>query len=463
MRFSRWVVFTFAMHLLVVALDKGSGFVLLLILSDEQALKGASDILNTLPFVMMAVANLGFATSSVYFLRRGEFEPQQVAGTTSLLAIVWGGGISLLAIVASQTVLPALKPSWSYDLGYVVPICLTVPFLLTTSYFNSIQLAVDRIRDYNFVHVAASAAFLPLFLVFYFVVGAPVIHSLAIARFTGAVLVTVLTLWMLRHVVRWRPKFDGRFFRNGLRFGWRANVTSTLTYLNHRIDLYLLPFLFLAGGALTGRDLAQAQLKELAIYSLAVTFAELVWHFPEGTRDLFFSKVAGSSPEQARVFTPTLSRLCLTVAVAGAIAIYLLVDPVLTVVMPDDDWTRLWEARVMPALACLVPGTVAFTVAKILQNDLAARGHLNHCIVACILVLVTMVGLDVVLIPQHGAIGAAIASSVGYFVSSVYSLFAYRMTGGAGYAECLFPRRSDLEYARDLVDAIREKVLRPRT
>ncbi len=90
MRFRRWVVFTLAVHIAVIVLDKGAGLILWKILEDQPELKGATDLLTTLPFVMMAVANLGLATALVYHLRRKNFQVVDVARTTSMVALVWG-------------------------------------------------------------------------------------------------------------------------------------------------------------------------------------------------------------------------------------------------------------------------------------------------------------------------------------------------------------------------------------
>lgn len=457
MRFRRWVVFTFAVHVLIIVLDKGSGLVLYKILEGQPEMKGAADMLTVLPFIMMAVANLGLATSTVFFLRKQQFGLEPVAGTTSLVALVWGSAAAGIAILLSQTLLPLLGPNWGFSLSYVVPICLCVPFLLTASYFNSIQLALDKVRDYNLVQLTGSVVFLPLFLVFYYVGDTDAVHGIAWARLAGAMLLTAVTLWLLRGVVRWRPRMHWGFFRAGIGYGWKANLTSVLTYLNHRFDLYLVGFLFVASGALAPAELRDRQLEQVAFYSLAVTFAELVWHFPEAIRDLFFSKVAGSTHDQARTFTPVLCRLCVLVSVLGSVAIYFLVNPFMTLIS-SEKWPEIWQQPVLASLIVLFPGTVAYTIAKILQNDLAARGHLNQVIVACTLVLVTMVVLDIVLIPEHGAVGAAWASSIAYVVSSVYTLIAYSGRGGASIPQCLFARRVDLDYAHDLFAAIGEKV-----
>ena len=137
MRFRRWVVFTFAVHIAVIVLDKGGGLILLKILEDHPDIKGATDLLTTLPFVLMAVANLGLAASSVFLLRKKRFEVREVAETNSMVALIWGGTVAVTALLVSQFVLPLIQPEWDYNLAYVVPICLCVPFLLTTSYFNS--------------------------------------------------------------------------------------------------------------------------------------------------------------------------------------------------------------------------------------------------------------------------------------------------------------------------------------
>ena len=467
MRFARWVVFTFAIHVIVIFMDKGAGLVLYAITAENPQDKGAADLLTILPFIMMSVANLGLATASVYFLRRKEYTLEQVAETTSLVALIWGTLVAVLAILASQFVLPLIQPNWDFSLWYVIPICACVPFLLTTSYYNSIQLAADRVRDYNLVHLVASAVFLPVFFGLYFVVDSGVTNGIAFGRLLTAAVVTMVTLWMLRGIARWRPRMHWDFFKSGVTYGWKANLTSVLTYLNHRVDLYFLGFLYIP--KITGvgpQVLKDLQLEQVAFYSMAVTFAELVWHFPEATRDLFFSKVAGSTHEQARAFTPILCRLCLTAAGVGAVVVYFIVDPVMTCVdwvVQKDAWGAKWSEQVGGCMQALIPGTVAFTVAKILQNDLAARGHLNHCLVACCVVLVTMISLDIALVPSHGAFGAAVASSVAYGASAVYTLFAYWSAGGTNPSQCLLIRRSDWSYARQVIAAVREKIWRPRS
>jgi len=272
-------------------------------------------------------------------------------------------------------------------------------------------------------------------------------------------------VWMIRNLVRVRLGFDAGVLRRNVRYGWRANLTSVLTYLNHRVDLLVLGALFATDAALEWDIQQDLKLQQVAFYSMAVTFAELVWHFPEAMRDLFFSKVAGSTHEQARQLTPILARLGLVVSALAGIAIILVVDPVMGAVTwlldgPDNAWQNVWSEPVRDALLLLAPGTVGFTIAKILQADLAARNRLQSCVNACGMVLVVMLIFDVILIPDMGARGAAIASTIAYLSSSLYTLVAYSRNSGASIRECLIVRRSDWVYIREIGRSVWSKIRR---
>ncbi len=458
MNFRRWVVFTFLVHVLVVVVDKGAGLVLYLLAADRPEEKGAADLLSSLPFVFTAVCNLGLATGLVYHVRRKIYTAQQAAENTTLVALVWGSFVALLTIAILLLVFPLLGEDYELNPWLVVPICACIPLLLLFSYGNSIQLAVERIREWGVMHLVHSVTYLPLFLFFYWILGNSIVGGVVWGRLVTSLLVAGVTLLLLRGVVTLWPRLDRRYLVDNLRYGWRANLTSLLTYLNHRLDIYILGILFVA------QEGTSLGLQEVAFYSMAVTFAELVWHFPDAMRDLFFSKVASSTTEHARVLTPVLSRLALVVSLIGGIAIYLVIDPLMPVITrligKGEAWGQIWSEPVCEALLFLIPGTVGYTVAKVLQADLAARNHLQPCINAGLVVLFTMLLLDVLLIPNLGASGAAIASSIAYLASVSYTLVVYRLSGGARIRECLVLRLSDWRYVQDIAGAVMDKLRR---
>jgi len=475
MNFRRWVVFTFLIHVLVVLVDKGGGLILYLLTVNQPKEHGRAGIVASLPFILGAIANLGLATALVFLIRKKRYTPQVCFETSMAVALGWGGFIAVLAAVVTLYVLPWFGPEWTFNPMLVVPFCAVVPLLLVSSYANSTQLATERVRDYGLVHLVTSVAFLPAFFLFFYWFGASVPDgdvSTAVAwgRLLSTGIVVVLALWLVRKVVVLRARVHRDFLVDGIRYGWKANLTSTLTYLNQRIDLLVLfavLFSHHVGRKVdpqTAEDLANAQ---VAFYSMSVTWAELVWHFPEAMRDLFFSKVAGSSHAQARLLTPVLSRLGISLSLVGALAIVLLVDPIMGTITylargSSDKWFLDWSPTVGASLWMLVPGTVAFTVSKVLQADLAARDRLQTCVNAQVLLLVTMLGFDVALIPGYGAVGAAAASTIAYVVSTVYTLVAYGRQTGTPLMHCLLVQRSDFGYVREIVRAVLGKLRRKR-
>jgi len=485
MRFRRWVVFTFLVHALVVVADKSAGLVLYFLTKDQQEQHGAASLLASLPFILMALANMGLATSLVYHVRRGLYTAQQAMETALVVAFAWGGLIAGLAYVVTMYVLPLIRPEWSVSGWLLGPICLGVPLLLVMSYANSIQLATDRIRGYNLVHLFSSLAFLPLFLLAWWLWGKNAPLGVAWGRLAATGLVEVLAVLMIRKVVRLRPKLHREFLGDSIRYGWRANLTSVLTYLNHRIDLFVVAMLFVPlapdiaelANAMVADDAALSMpealieakkelvLGQVAFYSMAVTFAEMVWHFPEAMRDLFFSKVAGSTADRARVLTPTLVRISTVISVVAGVGIYLVVDPVMAVVtelLPGkgNAWNATWSGPVNEAMIWLIPGTVGFTIAKVLQADMMARNLTSQCVRGCWVVFVVMVGLDLLWVPSGGAAGAAQASSVAYLASSLYMLIVYKRDTGVRLRDCVLLRRSDLGYLTDIVKSVWSKILR---
>src|SRR5262245_20828106 len=112
MNFRRWVVFTFVIHLGIIAVDKNGGLILWWLTQNDPYEKGSADLLTTLPFILTAVANLGLATSLVYFVRRQKHSVDVVGETVTLVGLVWGSVVAGLALLFCEFVLPALRPEW---------------------------------------------------------------------------------------------------------------------------------------------------------------------------------------------------------------------------------------------------------------------------------------------------------------------------------------------------------------
>ena len=91
----------------------------------------------------------------------------------------------------------------------------------------------------------------------------------------------------------------------------------------------------------------------------------------------------------------------------------------------------------------LAPGIVLFSAARVLGNDIAARGRpLVNSVVAAISV-VCNIALNLVLIPRYGINGAAWASTASYSVLFVLTAAVYRRITRVPLRELVVPSRED--------------------
>lgn len=467
MNFRRGIVFALLMQVLIVGVDKGGGLILYLLCTNHASQYGFAGLVSTTPFVLMAFANLGLASSQVYFMRKGLFSAQQAFATNMTVAVVWGGTVAVVAAAAILWLLPLCNERLTFPAAIVLPLCAVVPLLLAASFANTLHLATDRVKQYTTVHLVTSLLFLPSFLGCFYLFGGLVeggdaSYAMAWGRLFSSVLVVALVLWLVRGIVRLQFGYHREYLREGLKYGWRSNLGATLAYLNHRLDLYIIGFVYVSTAPTEPERLAEIG-AEVGFYSIAVTWAELVWHFPDALRDLFFSKVAASTHEEARGLTPVLTRLALSASLVGGVVVLLVVDPVMGTITElvrgsSASWVTTWSPTVVASLVWLTPGTIAYTVSKVLHADLAGRNRQEVSLRAQWIAFVAMVVLDLILIPSHGALGAAAASSIAYVSATVYTLRAYSRETLVPVLRCLVPRRSDVVYFREIVSAVLEKL-----
>ncbi len=477
MSFKKSFLITIVFNLVILGLDKGAGLIMYYILQEHPEDKGVLDILGQLPFVLMVIANLGLASSLVYYTRRKEVSVKTAGETTSFVALIWGTFVAVMGLLAmaiwSWAQPDRLVPGWYL----LVPLFLATPLLLIISYRNSVLLVMDRIRIYNIVHLIPSILYLPILLCFYFLLDEGAAVSVVWARVLPIGILAVALVWYLRREIPPKPAFDPEYFRKAISFGWKANINSVLSYLNHRLDIILLIGLFyvptqeqvrlyMESHPLQGAPSVPVTpfsasvalvLREVAFYSLAVTLAELIWHFPEALRDLLFARVAGSHPDEASEITPLVCRNSLLLTSLGATGIWLVHDPFFRM-LSGPNWEGIWQAKVAGSLAILLPGAVCYTIAKVLQADLAGRGHIGTCIFLVGTVFVTMLIGDALFVPEGGARAAAAVSTVSYGLASLLTLLLYKRESGLPLHVILIARPSDFRHYKELIGDLFRRV-----
>jgi O-antigen/teichoic acid export membrane protein len=209
-------------------------------------------------------------------------------------------------------------------------------------------------------------------------------------------------------------------FAFGLR-GWLGNLAS---FLNFRLDQILMGFISTSAA--------------LGVYAVAVNGSEILLYVPGAVATALLPSLARSTePEQQQARTLRSFRvLVLLTLVSGTV-----LGAVGTVLLPLL-FGRPFEPSVLPFLV-LLPGAIGYAASRVFAGALFARSRPGRSSVAPVVTLVVGLVLDVLLIPTFGAVGAAIAATVGFLAGGGIAIYLYRARYSFPWTQ-LVPKTDDI-------------------
>jgi len=377
---------------------------------------GASDVgvlalLRVLPGLAGVLAACGLPSAMGYFIAGPDRDHPQLWPTV-IAVMVAGGLIGMLGWFALAPLIQRYFIS-STSVAVVAAAGVTVATQLPVAVAKACLQALEDLRGCNVVIAAEEAAFLPAYLAGHlFGLRGP--WLIVVALISADVLVAAgawVRIWARVHesgvALGGRPErgLAGRV----LRFGLRSQVGGTVGLLNLRFD-------FLVLGAMAGPA-------AVGIYAVASKYAELLRLPALALTWVTYPRVARMG---ASAFGPRARRLVAPLLAGGLLMALALALPASTLF----PWLygEQFRAAIWPAVI-IVFGLVVEPAGGVGSAFLLGTGRpgLNSWLLGAGLV-VTLV-LDVVLIPAHGAVGAAWASAVAYLLTDVLLvLVMWRLT-----------------------------------
>ena len=352
--------------------------------------RGEIAFLTAIAFLSANLATLGVQEATANIAGAEPERRRALAGNAVAFALLFGaaaaGIVSLLVAV-----FPSVGGDADADLRLLV--LALIPFLILEIYLRFLVQA-----DYGF-GVSNAAWLIP-----------PVLNVVVngVLAATGALSVgTAIVTWLAGqllatallglHVATKLAGFgrpDLGLARRSLAFGAKSHGGRVMLLGNYRLDQWLL-------GAISGS-------RELGLYSVAVAWAEALFYLPTALaavqRPDLVRATRDEAGRQAALVFRTSALLTLVLAAALVVA-----APVLCV------WTFGEEFRgSIDDLRVLAFGGVGIVALKLLGGALTAQSRPLLATAAIGVGFVSTVVLDLLLIPGHGGLGAAVASSISY-------------------------------------------------
>jgi O-antigen/teichoic acid export membrane protein len=355
------------------------------------------------PSVLVMFFSLGINQAIVFQTGQNHNGISEVCTASALIGLVQSFG----AVLVGLLVVPLALHRYSPDVRHLALIFLfSTPFLMLGGYpANLLQGRLDFL-SFNVIRTISPLLY-SLGLVVLLLLRKADLQDVVALQILGYVVALAGGCWILVRKVKLRFSLQKRVVTSLLSFGWKTQLATVTSYINQRVDQLLLS-LFVSP-------------RELGLYVVAVTVSLALSFLPQASAIVTLATGSNLPRAGAKAVIGNSFRTSLLWLVVGCAALFAVAPWLITLVFG----TKFMRS----GLACriLLPGSIALGLNQVLYegarslNDPALPSYSEG--VAAVL---TCLGLYL-LLPRYGFLGAAIASTLAYTSSFVFTLALYRL------------------------------------
>jgi O-antigen/teichoic acid export membrane protein len=420
-QFSKHVVWTFAIRVLMVANSVVAGIIVARWLGAEGL--GQLAVINVAVGTLVQLASLGLPSANTYFIAQDTSHLRAAAINSLVFALVIGG---LLALVLSG--LARWRSEW---FAFIPPklmaiAAVSIPFQLLTFIGLNIFLALGRIAQFNFLDLAGQTFVLINAVIALLVMNAGLWILVSLNTATSVLIAFLIIVVVavygtrLKDVLPWR--IDFALLRKMLSYGLKFHVSILAGALIFRADILVVNHF---------RGAAEA-----GVYSVASQVALMLMLLPGVIATLLFPRVTAEQDAHGET-TSLVSR-----HTAFVLLLCCLAAIPLSHLLPLLYGKAFSDVTVQ--LLILLPGVYLIGIESVLVQHLNAAGLPRAIPLSWIVTLFTNVVLVFALVPRFGAQGAAVASTLSYALIFILVARYFAAHTGRPLSDALFLRGEEL-------------------
>ena len=402
-RFSAHVAWTLATRVVMIVNSVVAGVIVARWLGVSRV--GELAVINVAVATVVQLASFGLPSSNTYFIAQDRAHFRAATINSLLFASVIG---SLLAVALS--VVSSIRPDW---FGFVSPrlilvASIQIPFQLLTLIGLNILLAGGKIREFNLLDLASQSFVLinALLALIVFGLGLDALVRLNTATSVLVPIAISVLLIKAKDLAQSRWRADVALLRRMITYGLKFHISVLVGAIIFRADLLVVNHF---------RGPAEA-----GVYSVATQFSLLLMLLPGVIATLLFPRVTAEqdlSGETTWLVTRHTAVITLICCLAMVPVSFLL---------PLVYGSAFAESTTL--LLILLPGVFLIGLESVLVQHFNALGLPRAIPVYWIVTLIVNLVLVFALVPQFGAYGAAIASTVSYALIFCLVMFYFQAT-----------------------------------
>ena len=366
------------------------------------------------PVILTSASGLSLYDAILSFATREPHLRRRLFANAMLAALLQAGLVGAAAMI----VLPRFVPLTLQQHRLLTINLALLPLWLGVELAGAVVHSHQRFDRVALTRVMAPLTAAPLIL-FLFVTHRLSPTTAMIAQWTGLLGQALLTttFCLVERDVGLRP--DLALYARSLRYAVRVHVGTLAGLGSRRVDHLTLT--------------VAASARPLGLYAFAKTLTELLNNVSASVIVVLFPRLSSEPSARARTELAVGSaRWTLLLGAAGAVAVHLLAPTFLH---------RVWGADfadALPLVDALLPAAVLLGLRNTLASALLAAGRTFAGSAAELASLLVIVPLLAVLVPRHGAVGAATAVSIAALVNCAVTAALFARTLGGEALVALF-------------------------
>lgn len=426
MRFFQGTLLTFVSNLIRLVIGLAAGIFIARALGP--AGRGEYNLALLVGTFLVFVLDMGFSYAVSYFVSNGRFTSDQMLKNAFWASWVLGMvGLLIFLLMNQIGAVKFLLGTAELTLS-ILTVLIFLPSSFFQLYFNVLLLGEGRLVIYNVVPIVAQFAVVCTIGLQYYRSSLTVNWAVVLYLMGNVVSILVMLLFRKNFFTALEtPFFSWGEIRKVLAFSIPSHVGALIQFMNFRLDTFIVNF-YLGVGA-------------VGLYTLAGSFAELLWMISRPVGTILMPRVAASgSPTALGEMVFRSSSLAFFATLGTSLALAVVAPWAVPLV-----YGAKFQGAVVPLLL-LLPGATLFCYTNVQACYLIGIGkpQINTSIAA--VSLVATVGLDLWLIPRIGINGAAIASSVSYILSSLLTIYQVsKWSRVPMWASVRLPRREEFK------------------
>lgn len=392
--------------------------------------RGAYGIILSSCIILPTFFNFGLNIGGTYFISRKELPLTRLFRTNLAFSLIAYTISSVVLSISYLGVPLQLLPKNTTELAFIAILVLLFSSFLQT-FLHQLIIGFEDFTVATYISVISQIIFLVLLVTRKILFGGFSIEYVLFALIVQHILLQGGFIFRLR--LHWPAEKERSFLRwfeikHLFSYSYRCFLGNIVQMLNYRLDLYIVNYFHNLG--------------ETGIYSVAVSVAQILWVFPGAVAGVIFPRTGSQGTDKANLDNIAIaSRLIVLLTVISTILSILIFYFVLIPLFGEK-----YNTSFKPFI-CLLIGIIVFAPSQIWTSFLAGIGKPEKNLYGALAGLTVTISLDFLLIPRWGGVGAAIATSCSYFLTTGFAfVFIVRETGIDAKNLISFPSRNDIIY-----------------